>query len=202
MKLNFQKRGYSEEYFLERMGLILHDISRMSSVIDHIRMFSRKQTQNEYTHFELNSTIYNALKLITEQYANHNIEIKIETIKEEAWTFGNTYQIEQVILNLFTNAKDALESNSEEKIIKLALSQDINNYIIIIENNGEPIPEGIKEKLYLPFFTTKPPGKGTGLGLSIVYGIISEHNGTISLLEKENTTFKITLPKIREEIDE
>ena len=202
MRLMFQKRGYSEEYFLERMGLVLHDISRMSSVIDHIRSFSRKQTQNEYTHFELNSTINNALKLITEQYANHNIDIIIEALVAEAWIYGNTYQIEQVILNLFTNAKDALEENSGDKIIKLTLSQDANSYILIIENNGELIPEDIKEKLFLPFFTTKPPGKGTGLGLSIVYGIISEHNGTIALLEKVNTAFKITLPKRTEDLND
>ncbi len=202
MKLSFQKRGFSEEYFLERMGLILHDISRMSSVIDHIRIFSRKQNQNEYTQFDLNSTIKNALKLITEQYANHNIEISVETINEETWIYGNTYQIEQVILNLLTNAKDALEKKTRDKVIKLTLSQDSQNYILIIGNNGEPIPNDIKEKLFLPFFTTKPPGKGTGLGLSIVYGIISEHNGTISLLESENTAFKITLPKITEEIND
>ena len=202
MKLSFQKKGYNEDYFIERMGLILHDISRMSSVIDHIRVFSRKQTQNEFTQFELNSTINNALKLVTEQYSNHNIEIKIKTETPEAWIYGNTYQVEQVILNLLTNAKDALESISGEKIIKLNLSQDSKNYILIIENNGKDIPEKIKEKLFLPFFTTKPPGKGTGLGLSIVYGIISEHNGTISLLEKDFTAFKITLPKITEEIND
>lgn len=202
MKLNFQKRGYSEEYFLERMGLILHDISRMSSVIDHIRVFSRKQTQNEYTKFDLNLTIDNTLKLISEQYANHNIEIKIETETPETWVYGNTYQIEQVILNLFSNAKDAIEDNPGEKFIKLSLSQDASNFILIIENNGEQISEDIKEKLFLPFFTTKPAGKGTGLGLSIVYGIISEHNGTISLLETDNTSFKITLPKTIEGRDE
>lgn len=202
MKLMFQKRGYSEEYFLERMGLILHDISRMSSVIDHIRIFSRKQTQNEFTHFELKATIKNALKLIREQYANHNIEIIIEVSNSEAWTYGNTYQIEQVILNLLTNAKDALESKSGDKIIKLSLSEDSSSYILLIENNGEIIPDEIKEKLFLPFFTTKAPGKGTGLGLSIVYGIISEHNGTIALLETEQTTFKITLPKTKEDIDD
>lgn len=199
MKLMFQKRGYSEEYFLERMGLILHDISRMSSVIDHIRTFSRKQTQNEYTRFELNTTIKNALKLITEQYSNHNIEIKIESKVSEAWINGNTYQIEQVILNLLTNAKDALEDNLGDKMIKLTLAQDANSNILVIENNGELIPDDIKEKLFLPFFTTKPAGKGTGLGLSIVYGIISEHNGTISLQEQENTAFKITLPKLNED---
>ncbi len=202
MKLSFEKRGYNEEYFLERMGLILHDISRMSSVIDHIRIFSRKQTQNEYTQFNLNETIENALKLISEQYTNHNIEIKANLNTSESWVYGNTYQIEQVILNLFTNAKDALETKSGEKYIKLTLSEEADNYIMLIENNGLLIANDIKEKLFLPFFTTKPAGKGTGLGLSIVYGIITEHNGTITLLETAYTTFKITLPKISEEIND
>ncbi|MBI9030447.1 tetratricopeptide repeat protein [bacterium] len=202
MKLNFQKKGFSEDYFFERIGLIFHDIERMSSVIDHIRVFSRKQTQNEFTQFELNATIHNASKLILEQYANHSIEMNIQSDVDQAWVYGNTYQIEQVILNLFTNAKDALENNIGEKMIKLILSEDADNFILLIENNGEEIPNDIKEKLFLPFFTTKPAGKGTGLGLSIVYGIITEHNGTIFLLETKKTTFKITLPKIKEDLNE
>lgn len=195
MKLSFEKRGYSEKYFLERMSLILHDISRMSSVIDHIRIFSRKQTQNEFTQFNLNETIRNALKLISEQYSNHNIDINVQLKASKAKIYGNTYQIEQVILNLFTNAKDALENKLGEKYIKLTLTEDTEYYNLLIENNGELIPDDIKEKLFLPFFTTKPAGKGTGLGLSIVYGIITEHNGTITLLETDHTCFKITLPK-------
>lgn len=199
MKLNFEKKGYNETYFRDRMELILHDISRMSSVIDHIRVFSRKQTQNEYAQFNLKETITNALKLISEQYSNHNIEISVDFKINAAWIYGNTYQIEQVILNLLTNAKDALEKLNLEKYIKLTLQETEDSYELLVENNGELIPNDIKEKLFLPFFTTKPAGKGTGLGLSIVYGIISEHNGTISLLETALTTFKITLPKYKEE---
>ncbi len=202
MKLSFEKRGYDQDYFIERMKLILHDISRMSSVVDHIRIFSRKQTQNEFSQFNLNETIKNALKLISEQYSNHNIEIQVNLQAQNCWVYGNTYQIEQVILNLLTNAKDALETNSGEKYIKINLTEMQEDYVLIVENNGQVIPEDIKEKLFLPFFTTKPAGKGTGLGLSIVYGIISEHNGTIALQESQYTSFKITLPKIIEDANE
>ena len=205
MKLYFSKRGYSEEYFIERMGLILHDIDRMSSVVDHIRVFSRKQVQEKFLRFNLKEAIDNALSLITEQYRNHNIDIKVELPKQQYPVQGNAYQIEQVIINLLSNAKDALDEKEESsntsfpKKINITLQADGNNFILDISNNGSEIPTDVKENIFLPFFTTKPQGKGTGLGLSIVYGIISEHNGTISLVDTKGTLFRISLPIDKEE---
>ncbi len=201
MKLFFQKRGYSEDFFNERMELVSHDISRMTSVVDHIRVFSRKQRQKEYSVFELNETVKNALKLIAEQYYNHSIDLIINVPESETYIYGNTYEIEQVLLNLLSNAKDSLEHIKKDKYIKINISNKDDICTIKVTNNGDPIPQEIRDKIFLPFFTTKPAGKGTGLGLSIVYGIISEHNGTINVEDEDVTTFKIILPIYTEESD-
>jgi C4-dicarboxylate-specific signal transduction histidine kinase len=123
------------------------------------------------------------------------IEIVTEFAKDCASVLAHTIQIEQVILNLLSNAKDAMaESDGEAKII-LQVFEDDEGVHITSEDTGGGIPEDILPRIFEPFYTTKKMGKGTGLGLSVSYGIIHDANGTIVA---ENTDdgarFTITLP--------
>ena len=126
--------------------------------------------------------------------AGVNFEVQVsESLPEIS---GNENQLEQVFLNLVSNACHALEAGGA---IKIRASADPSNWIRIdFEDNGVGIKKEYLSKVFDPFFTTKKSGIGTGLGLSIVYSIVQEHGGWIEVESQENrgTVFKIFLPTI------
>jgi signal transduction histidine kinase len=111
---------------------------------------------------------------------------------------GNPIQLEQVFLNLLTNARDAV-ADSPRKTIRVSGSVGPEGIDVVFADTGPGIPPGLEQRVFDPFFTTKEVGKGTGLGLSITYGIIKEHGGTISVVSRpgEGATFLIYLPLAR-----
>ena len=130
------------------------------------------------------------------------IELEIEVKDSLPQVYGNTYQFEQVILNLLINSKDAIEEREElsgqqiEKKIGVRAYQSCKQMVIEVKDNGIGIKPDDLEKIVLPFYTTKEAGKGTGLGLSISFGIIKEMKGEISFQSEPNegTTVTIKLP--------
>ncbi len=124
---------------------------------------------------------------------------------------ADSTQIEQVLMNLATNARDAMPGGGtliiktdlasfDSEYIKLHGYGKPGNYALIsVEDTGTGIDEKIRERIFEPFFTTKEVGKGTGLGLAMVYGIIKQHEGYINVYSVKNkgTTFKIYLPLIK-----
>ena len=112
---------------------------------------------------------------------------------------GSPSQINQVFLNIITNAVHAMPERTEPNVITLHTSmEDQQTVRIDIEDNGKGIPEDVLPKIFDPFFTTKPIGQGTGMGLSISYKIIQEHQGRITVDTKPGlgTTFSIFLPTV------
>jgi C4-dicarboxylate-specific signal transduction histidine kinase len=111
--------------------------------------------------------------------------------------FGHTIQIEQVILSLLTNARDAMAENDGEAKIILQIFEDDKCVHITLEDTGGGIPKDVLPRIFEPFYTTKEMGKGTGLGLSVSYGIIRDMNGTI-VAENigDGVRFTITLPTV------
>ena len=192
----------NEPYFRDKSEKIYQDVSRIGRIIDHVRAFSRDQEEFTSTYFDLNESITNAISMISEQFKNHHISISVKLDKKIQPILGNTYRFEQVILNLLTNAKDALEEKMKrskfdfEKTI--VIRTYLNNQIIHIEvkDNGCGIESDKIDRIMLPFFTTKETGKGTGIGLSISFGIIKEMNGTFDVESNPliGSTFRITLP--------
>ena len=117
---------------------------------------------------------------------------------------GNFQKLEQVIINLVTNACQSLESRS--KAIRLATrhDQEAGMVVIRVEDEGRGIPAGLLDKVADPFFTTKRDTGGTGLGLSVSYGIVREHRGRIEFTSEElrGTTVEIRIPTIKESAKE
>jgi signal transduction histidine kinase len=107
--------------------------------------------------------------------------------------------IGRVILNLITNAfyavNERLKAEDYEPIVSVSTKKDGNKVVISVKDNGNGIPDSIKEKIFQPFFTTKPTGQGTGLGLSLSYDIVKAHGGELKVdtTEGTGTTFTITL---------
>lgn len=145
-----------------------------------------------------------------------DVELRTQLTEAQLTIMADYSQIEQVLMNLATNARAAMPEGGE-LLIETGFSEvdedfitthgfgQIGDYAILsVTDTGLGMDEKIREKIFEPFFTTKEPGRGTGLGLSIVYGIIKQHSGYIDVYSEpgKGTTFKIYLPRVKAEADE
>lgn len=173
----------------------LTGINRVNQIVHDLRVFSHPEQQHWQT-ISLNDCIESALNI-----ASNEIKYKAKVIKH----FGDlpkvqclVTQINQVLVNLFVNAAQAIDDFGE---IRISTWRNENNQAVIeIEDNGHGIANQNLDKIYDPFFTTKPVGEGTGLGLSVSYGIIQNHNGHIAVETDHGrgTKFIITLPLVQQ----
>ncbi|MBF0286984.1 MAG: response regulator [SAR324 cluster bacterium] len=176
---------------------IIRQVDRASQIINHLRTFGRDSTLTPKKEADLNGIIEDALSMINEQFIKRDIIIISELSIEPLIIHCQPVQIEQVLINLLTNAKDALATQAIKKIRLRSFFQD--QWIIAeVLDTGTGIPSEIKEKIFDPFFTTKDVGVGTGLGLSISYGIIRDHQGKLEVESEpgESTCFRLYFPKI------
>jgi C4-dicarboxylate-specific signal transduction histidine kinase len=172
----------------------LQQVRKATEIISHLRTFGRVASVSREPVF-VNQVIERALSLMHEQLRLREIEVELDLSAVPAVVMGNPIQLEQVLINLLTNARDAL-AESPRKIISIACEVREAVLALTFSDTGPGIPEGLERRIFDPFFTTKEVGKGTGLGLSITYGIIKEHGGTITVANRpgQGATFLIQLP--------
>ncbi|MGB5749177.1 MAG: PAS domain S-box protein [Desulfobacterales bacterium] len=203
---NLSKGKLELEDMHKQMDPIERNTKRMMNIINHLRAFSR-QSKAEYYALDVNNVIEESFLMVGEQLRLRNIEVKKSLDPELPKIKGDTNQLEQVFLNLITNARDAItEKRENEKplngntesieIISRPSDTDDSLVEILFNDTGRGIQEKDQTNIFDPFYTTKEVGKGTGLGLSISYGIIRDHNGQIEVAETgpEGTMFKVKLP--------
>jgi PAS domain S-box-containing protein len=166
------------EYLNAKLERIEEQTARAAAIIDHMRMFGRKSEEKPRS-IDPRQVVTNALDLMGEQLRLAGIEIVTEFPEDCSSVSGHTIQLEQVILNLLTNGRDAMAESEGEKKITLRVFEDDKGVHITAEDAGGGIPEDVLPRIFEPFYTTKEMGKGTGLGLSVSYGIINDMNGTI-----------------------
>jgi PAS domain S-box-containing protein len=197
-----QSNAIDEAYFTKKSSKIFDDVARISRLIDHVRTFSRDHDREKPIPIDVNESIHSAVSMISEQFNHHGIAITIECDPDLPVVMGNTYQFEQVVLNLLTNAKDALEERKNKtqqdfdmNIAVKTYHDERFNYVEVQDNGIGILPVDI-DKIMLPFFTTKEIGKGTGLGLSISFGIVKEMGGTLHVESEPlvGTMFRVNLP--------
>ncbi len=173
----------------ELLGRIVTEGERIALITKNLLSFAR-ENENNNEPVDIGQVISDSLSLVEHQCKKDGIKIKPEYSTEPCLILGNFTQLQQVILNLLSNARFALNerypNSSPDKIIEITCCPFIRaegNPIIqiCIRDSGTGIPQGILKRLFEPFFTTKPSGKGTGLGLSISYGIIQDHGGVIKV---------------------
>ncbi|MCX6220889.1 MAG: PAS domain S-box protein [Bacteroidia bacterium] len=187
------------EFLKNKSDKIFENITRIRNIIDHVRAFSRSHDDYILTAFDINSSIENATSMIAEQFKHLGITLDLQLANQIPQIIGNTYRFEQVIINLLTNAKDAvMEKKSKqeeyvEMIVGIRTYQENQMLIVEVTDNGIGISHDDINNIMLPFYTTKDEGKGTGLGLSICYQIIKEMNGTIDLTSDIISGTKIKL---------
>ena len=186
-----------ERGVMDSMGTLLHDssqgVERIGEIILTLKNFSRldRAKVSEFNVQEgLDSTLLIAHNLLKNKV---KIEKEFETIPNITCSPS---QINQVFLNLISNAAQAIPEGRQGVLTLRTFAKDENSICIEIQDNGSGIPAKVLPKIFDPFFTTKAIGKGTGMGLSISYKIITEHGGTISVNTEEDigTVFSIELP--------
>jgi len=182
-----------------RVELVQECNRRMAKIINHLREFSREAEALPEI-LDIHVPIENALMIVGQQLLNRNISTVKDLAPDLPKILGDPNQLEQVFLNLISNARDAMEGRNQRNeltiqtsLVKTKGQQELE---VIIRDTGRGIPREIMEKIYEPFFTTKEVGRGVGLGLSICYGIIENHGGRIEVDSQEDrgTTFRVFLP--------
>src|SRR5687767_8014466 len=179
---------------VREMRQAVQQVRRATEIISHLRTFGRAAPVSREP-VSVAKSIGRALALVREQLRLREIEIRVDAVLDEAFVLGSPIQLEQVFINLLTNARDAV-AEAPRKSIAIAGSIGAEGVDITVADSGAGIAPGLERRIFDPFFTTKEVGKGTGLGLSITYGIIKEHGGTISVISPpgEGATFLIHLP--------
>jgi len=203
------KEGDPTKAYIEQ---ILSSSERAANLTQSLLAFSRKQVSVPEP-VKLKDIVENVKKII-QRLIGENIELRTEIKEEDLTIMADSGQIEQVLVNLCTNARDAMPEGgtlaigmgetSGDRILQtiwkpeeaLNIEQDKGYAEITVLDTGTGMDEKTRQRIFEPFFTTKEVGKGTGLGLSMVYGIIKQHNGHISVQSEKGkgTAIKIYLP--------
>ena len=178
---------------------IVIQANRSRDIIRGLLDFSR-QRKPDKTLCEVNNVLKECVSLLEKQALFHNILISSDLDKDLPLTIIDPSQIERVFINIIVNAADAMDGNGK---LNIATRLDpVDKFIeVVFTDTGHGIAKENLEKIFDPFFTTKDTGHGVGLGLAISFGIIKEHNGTISVESEigKGTTFTVRLPVTTEE---
>ena len=204
------ERGWDmpEETLRERASGIVEQSDRMVHIIRHVMMFAREAGKEERTLVQVNEVVQSALDLLGAQLQSHDIRLLPNFAERLPPVSVNRYSLEEVVLNLVNNARDAVEERYphredraahtlievETRLVHAPEQQD--QVCVTVKDNGPGISPAIVEKVFDPFFTTKEPDKGTGLGLAISRSIIEEFGGHLRVRSdpEQGAVFTILLP--------
>jgi C4-dicarboxylate-specific signal transduction histidine kinase len=179
---------------LQQLNAAMQQVQKATEIINHLRTFGRAAPiVREPT--RINDVIEQSLSLMQQQLKLRSIEVKLELDPEDPLVLANPIRMEQVFMNLLTNARDAL-GESLNKMITIRSRVQAGLAIVAFQDSGPGVPPELEQRIFDPFFTTKEVGAGTGLGLSISYGIVKDHEGSIRLDNHpgDGATFLIELP--------
>jgi PAS domain S-box-containing protein len=169
-------------------------LDRIKNIVTGLRSFARND--KEQTCFDFIAAIKESMLLLNEIYTNEGIEIVFtNTAKQDVFITGMRGRIQQVFVNLLTNAKDAI-ANQKDKKIDIHLSTTNGKVQLKVQDNGTGISAKNLDKIFNNFFTTKDIGQGTGIGLSLCQKVIQEHSGRIHVESElgKGTQFTVELP--------
>jgi PAS domain S-box-containing protein len=208
-----QMKMTENDPFRPSVNSILASTERAANLTQSLLAFSRKQVLSP-KHVDMN-TIVRRVEKLTERLIGEDIEMTLVLHNKPLPIKADTGQLEQIMINLFTNARDAMPQGGNLSIEtgEVELSNDYiksHGYgkagkyaLLTVTDTGVGMDKKTIKRIYEPFFTTKSTGKGTGLGLAMVYGIVKQHSGYISVYSEPGigTTFKVYLPQINTAIE-
>jgi C4-dicarboxylate-specific signal transduction histidine kinase len=179
---------------------VSRQVDRAADIITRLRDFGRK---SDFTRerVALNQPVNSVLKILGRQLALQNIALNLELTRISPVILAHPNRIEQVVFNLLTNARDAINQMAEidpnvERSISIRTFSEDRWAVLTVSDSGIGIPESERKRIFEAFFTTKEMGEGMGLGLSISTGIVEDYGGRIDVVSRENhgTTFKLAFP--------
>ena len=191
----------SEDELVMMANDIIDNVARASGVIKHVRDFAR-QSERDLKKLDINDPINDVFKVLGHQLTVHSIRVALELQENIPQIRAEHNRLEQVFINLVTNAIDSMDERAEnnegpvEKRLTIKTFTKDDHVVCEVSDTGIGMTEEIKRKIFEPFFTTKETGKGTGLGTSISFGIIKDYSGTIDIESEpgKGATFIIKFP--------
>jgi two-component system, NtrC family, sensor kinase len=186
-----------EAQFKEYLHLMETETKRISRIVSNLLAFSR-ESKMEFGKVRLNQLIAKTLFLNANLLKLHSVKVEEDLAPDLPDVVGSEDRLQQVFVNLVSNAAEAVEAGGGERLLRITTSYvpEKDCVCVTFSDTGVGIPKENLRRLFEPFFSTKKQGKGVGLGLSVAYGIIQEHGGTIQVQSEEGkgTTFAIELP--------
>jgi len=182
------------------LNKISKESDRAKNIVNNLLTFARKH-KPEKKYLDINTVLEQTIVLRAYDLKVSSIQVHKDFDAQLPRTMADFYQLQQVFLNIFNNAEQAILESKGKGEIRITTKRLEDIIQIAFEDTGPGIPEENLHKIFEPFFTTKEVGRGTGLGLSISYGIIQQHNGKIYARSTpgQGATFIIQLPVLKEE---
>lgn len=192
----------------EKLKLILDQADRMTHIIEHARLFSRNAGKPDTEPVDVNEIVRTVKGMIETQFQAQGIAIHCILADTLPRVMANTYSLEEVLINLMINARDAVEdydrADTSGKHLPVEVSTRMENdrVVIVVRDHGRGIPAEILPNVFDPFFTTKGPERGTGLGLAVCKSLIEQMDGTISIhsVVNQGTGVTVSLPALSQPV--
>jgi two-component system NtrC family sensor kinase len=183
---------WDKEDKLRMLNTIAAQVERAGTTVANLLDFTRRD-ESSFEEVSVNDILNRTVALIGNEISLNNIQLKLDLSDNLPRLMGNVHNLQQVFLNLFLNAIQAMPDGGSLTVKSYV---DDGQIRIDVGDSGVGIPPENLDKIFDPFFTTKEVGKGTGLGLSVSYGIIRKHHGRVTVTSDvgKGTTFTITLP--------
>lgn len=178
----------------DSLEVIRAETLRASQVVKDLLAFARR-SEPQQAPLDLNALVERTLRVRRYQFAEAGVRVETELAPDLPAVFGDPRQLQQVCLNLFTNAVQAMTAMGGGRL-QLRSYASGDDVVLEVSDTGPGITADVRAHIFEPFFTTKREGEGTGLGLSVSYGIVTAHGGRIAVADSSprGTTFRVTLP--------
>ena len=195
-----EKSCQDNEKVLKSVSSINKAIKRISRIINGLRRLGTKSQSDDFKTVSLSQIFNDTFEFCLEALQHKCVKVIYDKVDPKIKIFCNEVKVSQIFINLINNAKDAIiDSESDEKWIKIMVEDNDNDVIIHIIDSGPGIPEENKSRIMEKFFTTKSVSHGNGLGLTLVNNFVKEINGKFYLNESfSNTCFTIEIPKAKD----
>ena len=195
------KGAGTAEDVAENLRQISAQVDRAARIIGQMRDLTRRR-ERQFAPVDVNAVVRESVEFLMPQFRLTGVEVCVELGRDVPKIMGDRIRLEQVFLNLLTNARQAMEESEERRLTVATRAEpgDVPLAAIEITDTGKGFDEIERAKMFTPFYTTKKPGQGTGLGLSISLRIVRDHGGTISAAgrPRRGATFTVRLPAAAE----
>jgi signal transduction histidine kinase len=187
---------YSDEEKLRMLHQIYSQVERSSGTVRNLLDFTRDERM-PMADVSLRDVLFSTVRLVENEMTLNKVELETEIGDDLPRLMGNPRNLQQVFLNLFLNAIQAMPGGGTLRIRAEVDEEDDRLLRVDVTDTGRGIPEENLDRIFEPFFTTKEVGEGTGLGLTVTYGIIEKHGGRITATSEvdKGTTFSVFLPR-------